>query len=196
MKHYIQITAGRGPVECARAVTLDALQYLQCDGGAGFGICQGVMVILHVVAAGCGRQVELVAGDAEMVARGGKRAVEFVARVFHAVLGENGLQAPFVERTVVCHERQPLDSRLDLRPYLRKGRLAVGVTACQAVDLSGPAVVIIWRRLDQAVELVYNLASAHHDDSDAAHAGALAVGCLKIYGYKILHFQSFKLMKD
>ncbi len=29
MKHYIQITAGRGPVECARAVTLVARELLK-----------------------------------------------------------------------------------------------------------------------------------------------------------------------
>ena len=29
MKHYIQITAGRGPVECARAVTLVARELLR-----------------------------------------------------------------------------------------------------------------------------------------------------------------------
>ncbi len=29
MKHYIQITAGRGPVECARAVTLVAHELLK-----------------------------------------------------------------------------------------------------------------------------------------------------------------------
>ena len=29
MKHFIQITAGRGPVECARAVTLVAREMLK-----------------------------------------------------------------------------------------------------------------------------------------------------------------------
>ena len=29
MKHYIQITAGRGPVECARVVTLVARELLK-----------------------------------------------------------------------------------------------------------------------------------------------------------------------
>ncbi|MDE6218334.1 MAG: peptide chain release factor H [Muribaculaceae bacterium] len=40
MKHYIQITAGRGPVECARAVTLVARELLKAIPSIKFTDCE------------------------------------------------------------------------------------------------------------------------------------------------------------
>lgn len=38
MKKYVQISAGRGPVECARAVTLVAREFCRYCAGAGIGV--------------------------------------------------------------------------------------------------------------------------------------------------------------
>ena len=40
MKHYIQITAGRGPVECARAVTLVARELLKAFPSLQLADCE------------------------------------------------------------------------------------------------------------------------------------------------------------
>lgn len=40
MKHYIQITAGRGPVECARAVTLVAHELLKAIPNLQLADCE------------------------------------------------------------------------------------------------------------------------------------------------------------
>ena len=53
------------------------LQQFQCDGGAGFGVGEGVVVVEEGVAAGGGDGVELVVGKAaaEVAAGGGQDAV-------------------------------------------------------------------------------------------------------------------------
>ena len=40
MKHYVQITAGRGPVECARAVTLVARELLKAFPSLQLADCE------------------------------------------------------------------------------------------------------------------------------------------------------------
>ena len=40
MKHYIQITAGRGPVECARAVTLVAREVVKAIPSLQLAECE------------------------------------------------------------------------------------------------------------------------------------------------------------
>lgn len=146
-----------------------------------------MVVVLHLIAACCGGYVELVAAQLEVLARCGKRTVELVAGIFHPVLRKGRLQAAFVKRTVVGDKRQPLDQRLNLCPYLGEGRLPVGVTARQAMHFSGPVGVIIGGRLDEAVEPVDNLAAAHHNNADAAHARPASVGRLEIYCNKVSH---------
>ena len=52
MKQYVQITAWRGPVECARAVTLVARELLKGEGGDKLGGVGGhdhlyIGVLLH-----------------------------------------------------------------------------------------------------------------------------------------------------
>ena len=41
--------------------------------------------------------------------------------------------------------------------------------------------------MDEAVERVYDLSIPDDDNSDAAHAGGLFVGCLEVYGRKVKH---------
>ena len=81
------------------------LQYLPSDPCAGFGICERVMVVDQIVAAGCSHGMKLVVGQqlSEVFARGAAGAIELIVRVIHLVAAHYGLQATFVEGAVVRH---------------------------------------------------------------------------------------------
>ena len=105
-------------------VTLRALQDLsedlQGDGGAGFGIGEGVVVAVEVVAAGCSHYVELMVTQA--AARRCEGAVEFIVRIVHLISLEDGFQATFVEGTVMGYERKTFKAVGHLSPYVGKDR--------------------------------------------------------------------------
>ena len=75
--------------------------------GTRFCVGQGVVMALEIIAAGCGDGLELMVGQmlAEMPARCGAGIVERVIRIVHLIDLMDGLEAAFVERTVVRHER-------------------------------------------------------------------------------------------
>ena len=166
---------------------------LEGDGGAGFGVGEGVVVVFHVVAAGGCGEVELVAGQAQAAARGGKRAVEFITGIFHVVFGKYRFQTALVKGAVVGHERQPFDAGRYLIPDFGKQGLVVGVFARKSVNARCPVIIIIRRRLDETVIPADYLSSAHNHYTHAADAGALAIGCLKIYSCEILHILLYLL---
>ena len=87
-----------------------------------FGIGEGVVVMLQMIAAGRSNGVQLVVGEVlpKMVAGGVTGAVELVVGIVHLINIEYRPQAAFVKRAVVCHQRQTLDQRLDLLPHLRE----------------------------------------------------------------------------
>ena len=87
------------------------LQNLPCNPSASFGICQGVMVVDQIGAAGCRFGMQLVVGQqlSEVFARGASGAVELIVGVIHLIAAHHGLQAAFIEWTIVCYERQTLD---------------------------------------------------------------------------------------
>lgn len=115
--------------------------------------------------------------------------MELVVGPVHAVHAEDGLQAAFVKRAVVRHEGQALDQGGDFRPHIREYRGVGGITERQAVDHGVEAAVILGFRTYQAVDPVGNLSVVHCDDADTAHARAVLVGRLEVYGCKILHLR-------
>lgn len=146
-----------------------------------------MVVVRQVVATGRGRHVQLVAGQPQTATRRSQRAHEVVVRIFHAIFGKRSLEATLVEGPIMRHERQIAYHRRYLRPHFRKRRLTVGVAARQAVHGRGEAAIIVGARLDKAVEAVDYAPFAHHNYADTAHAGAMTIGRLKIYGCKIFH---------
>lgn len=58
MKHYIQITAGRGPVECARAVTLVAREIVKAIPSLQLADCEP-----HNKVEGCYMSITFVTGE-------------------------------------------------------------------------------------------------------------------------------------
>ena len=79
------------------------LQYLPSDPCAGFGICERVMVVDQIVAAGSRHGMQLVVGQLlpEVFARGAAGAVELIIRVIHLVATHHGLEATLIERAIV-----------------------------------------------------------------------------------------------
>ena len=77
------------------------------------GICQGVVVMFEIIAAGGSDGLELVVGQgtAEPAPGSGQRVVKHIVRIIHLIDPENSLQAALIETGVVRHQRQPLDPR-------------------------------------------------------------------------------------
>lgn len=144
-----------------------------------------MMMVLHVIATGCCREVQLMAGEAETPTGGCECAVKLIIGIFHAVLGKYGFQATLIEWPVVSHKRQALYQWLYLCPDFRECRLPVGVAPGKAMHLGSPVCIVIRGGLNERVKLIDNLSPAHNDYADAAHAASASVGCLKIYRCKI-----------
>lgn len=92
-----------------------------------------------------------------------------IVGVIHAVRLEDGTQTTFVERAVVCHERQILDERLDLAPHVGEDWRIVGVVLGDAVYAAAPIAVEVWLRVYQRVERVGDFGIADHDNAYAAY---------------------------
>ena len=83
------------------------LQYFPCYPGAGFGIGEGVVVVLHAEAAGGGDGLELVVGQTGELAAGDTKGVEeLIVGIVHPIDAEDGLEAALVEGSVVGHKGQ------------------------------------------------------------------------------------------
>lgn len=105
------------------------LQQFQCDGGAGFGIGQGVMMVHEVIAAGGCHCLQLVVWETmpEVPAGGGEGVLEFVVGVVHLIYAERGLQATLVEAGVVCHQGKALDEWGNFLPHIGEHGCSVGI---------------------------------------------------------------------
>ena len=114
-------------------------------------------------------------------------AIEIIVRVIHLIAAEDGFQATLVKRLVVGNQRQTLDEWFNLCPHVGEDGCVVGILVTQAVDALAPVVVVVGFGLDERVERVGHPAVTHHDHTHRAHAGALAVGRLKVYCCKISH---------
>ena len=75
--------------------------------GTGFGIGQGVMMVLEIVTTGGSNRVKLVIGQrmAELSAGGCKGIVKTVVWIIHLIDLEHCFQTSFIEMGIVGHER-------------------------------------------------------------------------------------------
>lgn len=165
------------------------LQELQGDGRTGFGICEGLVVLCQCVSAalGYGGQT-MIAEVSQLVACCLERAEERVVGVVHSVHPEYRLEATFIERLVVCHERKPCDQRFHFGPHVRKDPRRLGVGCGQSVYACIVVVVIVRFGTNQAVITVYDLTTSYNDDAHAADTRPLGIGRLKVYGSKVSHY--------
>ena len=161
---------------------------LQGDVGARLGVGQGIVVLSQVKSAVGGNGVQLMVGQLLELALGGHAgAVELIVRIIHLVATKHGLQAALVKGFVMGNERQPLNQGLDLGPNEREYGSIVGVLMAQAVYALAPVAVIVGFGLDKGIEGVGDFTVTHDDDPHRAHAGALAVGRLKVNRCKVSH---------
>lgn len=136
----------------------------------GFGIGKRMMMVAQVEATLSGHNIKLMATQIEATPRSYKRAIKPVAGIFHAVFGESGFQAPFVETSIMGDEREALDMLMNLGPHIGEKGVGVGVAAREAVNLGGPIGVIVGIGANQSVKFVDNLSSAHNHHPHAAYA--------------------------
>ena len=148
-----------------------------------------MMVVEEMITACLSYGVQLVVGQllSKVFARGATGAVELVVRVIHLVAAHYGFEAAFVKRTIVCNKWQTLDKWLNLLPDIRKHGRVFGILFGDAVDERVPIEVIIGLGLDKGIKGVHKLAFFYNHHTNAAHAGALVVGGLEVYGGERVH---------
>jgi len=76
---------------------------------------------------------------------------------------------------------------------MREYRGVGGLFVCDAVYHNVSVAVVLGLGAHQAVKGLCDLCIAHNYYTDAADAGAVFVGCFKIYCYKIYHLPTFVL---
>lgn len=107
---------------------------------------------------------------------------------------ENGFQASFIERTVMCYQRESGNLWSYFDPDFRKGMCPAGILVGQSVDLGVPIAVIVGVRTDEPVYLLFNDSVPDYYHTHTAYAGAFSVGCFKINGCEIFHNWRIKLL--
>ena len=118
-------------------ITINGIsQYLHRDGGAGFGVCQGMVMLRKVEAASCGHCLQLMVRKlfSEDPAGSIACAEKTIVRVIHTVHTEYGFQTPFIEPAVMGHQRQPFDKGFSLCPYHGEDRSILRVSGRQPVN--------------------------------------------------------------
>ena len=168
---------------------LSFLQQPHRNPCARLRVGEGVVVVCHRAAAGLGHGVQLVVwqSSAEVAARSPAGAEELVVGIVHLIDTEHGPEAALVKRTVVRHEGQSGDERLDLSPHHGEHGSVVGVFVRESVYLLAEPGVVVGFGMDERVERVGDDTAAHHHHAHAAHAAALSVSGLEIYGGKVGH---------
>jgi len=124
----------------------------------------------------------------ESATGGSKGVIELIVRIVHLIDTEHSFQTALVKGLVVSNKGKSLNQRLYLRPYLWKNRSIVSIFMTEAMNLTAPVVIIVWLRLNERVERIYNLTIANNDDSYRAYAATLIVSRFKIYCCKVFHF--------
>ena len=111
--------------------------------------------------------------------------MELVVGVVHLIHPECGFQAALVERLVVCHQGQAFDERLNPLPHFGENRSVLRISGTKAVYLTTPVVGVLRFGLDEGLELIHYLPTAHDHHANRANRRALVVGSLKIYRCEI-----------
>ncbi len=152
-------------------------------------IGKGMVMVCKVIAASGGDGLELVVRELlpKMSSRCRQRVIEFIVRIVHLINAEDLFETAFIKWTVVGDQRQPLDKRFNLLPDEGEDGRIFGVFRSQPMHLPAEPLVVLWLRMDQAVEPVNDLSIAHDDNTDAADAARALIGCLEIYRCEISH---------
>ena len=121
-------------------------------------------MILQIVAATLGDDIEVVATEWPQLLGADEGAVERIVGVVHLIHAEHCLEAVLVERLVVGHKRESLYHGFYLSPHLGEDGSVLSVFPAQTVDAGAFVVVVVGFGMDELVELVHHLSSTnnHH----------------------------------
>ena len=86
-----------------------------------------MMMILQVISAAGGNDVEIVMSFRPTFARCHTCTVKLIVGIIHLIDTKDGFQTTLIESFVMCHQWQSLDEWLNLLPYLGKDWRIVGV---------------------------------------------------------------------
>ena len=121
--------------KCSCSAT-NLLQYFPCNAGTGFGIGEGVMMVLQLIATGGSNGVELMIRQMGKLASGRAQGVEkLIFGIVHLIDTEGCTETSFVEGLVVGNKGKPLDEWFYLCPYFGEGGCVAGVLTAKAMHL-------------------------------------------------------------
>ena len=86
-----------------------------------------MMVVLQVISAAGGNDVEIVMSSRPTFARCHTCTVKLIVGIIHLIDTKDGFQTTLIKCLIVSHQWQSLDEWLNLLPYLGKDRRIVGV---------------------------------------------------------------------
>ena len=128
-----------------------------------------MMVVLQVISAASGNDVEIVMSFRPAFARCHTGTVKLIVGIIHLIDTKYGFQTTLVKCLVMSHQWQSLDEWLNLLPYLGKDWCIVGVFSTKAMNLTASVVIILWLRLDEGIELIHYLTTPHYYYANRAH---------------------------
>ena len=152
------------------AVRLVVVEEFEGDGGAGFGVGQSVVMVLEVVTATLGDEVEIVVARRPNATGLLQRTIELVVGVCHPVAAEDGFEAVLVEGFVVGNEWETYETRGNACPDPREDVGITGVVFRQTMYLRTPEIVILRLGFDERIERILHLTIAHDNDTHGADA--------------------------
>ena len=86
-----------------------------------------MMMILQVISAAGGDNVEVMMSSRPTFARCHTGTVKLIVGIIHLIDTKDGFQTTLIECFIMCHQWQSLDEWLNLLPYLEKDWRIVGV---------------------------------------------------------------------
>jgi hypothetical protein len=125
-----------------------------------------MVVVLKVVTAALGDDVEVMMTARPYLAGFYKSAIEWIIGIVHLIHTEHGVETFLVEGLVVGHERLTLYHRLYLFPDVGKDGCILRIFPAEAIDTGTHVVIIVRLRMDKRVELVCFLAITDHYNAD------------------------------
>ena len=128
----------------------DNLQDFPGYPGAGFCICEGMVVVLEVITTEFRDGMQLMVLCLwECLARSDAGAVERIIRVVHLVSAEDSLQTTLIESLVMGYEGKSLDQWLYLLPNFREDGGILCILTRKTMYLGTPIVIVVGLWFDQ-----------------------------------------------
>jgi hypothetical protein len=125
-----------------------------------------MVVVLKVVTAALGDDVEVMMTARPYLAGFYKSAIEWIVGIVHLIHTEHGLETFLVECLVVGNERLTLYHRFYLFPYVGKDGCIICILTAETIDTGTHIIIVVGLGMDKRVELVYFLAITDHYNAD------------------------------